>query len=216
MTTSELMGAFPEENRLPGCLGGAAAYVQQLRDILGHLPVDVIDAIVSRLISAYDSNQSVFLMGNGGSAALASHIACDLGKGTAANGIRRFRVLSLTDNVPLITAWANDNSYEDIFAEQIKNFLVPGDICLAISGSGNSPNVLKALKASRALGGYNVGLTGFEGGNMRALCDLCLVVPSDSMQHIEDAHVAISHAVFMAVRSHLATPMRLRATTGKT
>jgi D-sedoheptulose 7-phosphate isomerase len=187
-------------------------YVPELIKVLQKLPNQAINAIVLQLIAAYERGSSVYLFGNGGSAALASHAACDLGKGTSVNGNRRFRVLSLTDNIPLITAWANDARYEDIFAEQIRNFIVPGDISFAISASGNSPNVLNALAISRDLGGCNIGLTGFQGGKMKNLCDLCLVVPCDNMQHIEDSHLAVSHAVFTALRNYIsALPVRASA-----
>ncbi len=119
-------------------------------------------------------------------------------------GRRRFRVLSLTDNIPVMTAWANDARYEDIFAEQLRNFVEKGDIVLAISGSGNSPNILNGLKVARETGAYTIGLTGFQGGKMKDLCDLCLVVPSDNMQFIEDLHVCISHSIFTAVRFQFA------------
>jgi D-sedoheptulose 7-phosphate isomerase len=181
-------------------------YLQRLIEVLRITSVGSIEAIIERLTAAYDMGSSVYLFGNGGSAALASHAACDLGKGTAQNGNRRFRVLSLTDNIPLITAWGNDFSFGDIFAEQLRNFIIPGDVSFAISGSGNSPNVLKALQLSRESGGYNIGLTGFQGGKMRELCDLCLVVPSDDMQQIEDAHVVISHVVFTATRDYINAP----------
>ena len=180
-----------------------SSYVSGLISVLQQLPTETMSLIIDRLIAAYDQGRAVYLFGNGGSAALASHATCDLGKGTAVNGNRRFRVMALTDNIPLMTAWANDSRYEDIFAEQLRNFIAPGDISFAISGSGNSPNVLNALALSRDLGGTNIGLTGFEGGKMKQLCDLCLVVPSDNMQHIEDAHVAISHSVFLAIRDHI-------------
>ena len=186
--------------------GGASRYVSRLMRVLGALDTTIVDAIVERLISAYDFDKSIYLFGNGGSAALASHAACDLGKGTAVDGNRRFRVLSLTDNTALMTAWANDARYEDVFAEQLRNFCSPGDVSFGISGSGNSPNVLNALALSRELGGYNIGLTGFQGGKMTTLCDLCLVVPSDNMQHIEDAHVVVSHAIFTAVRAYVRAP----------
>ena len=178
-------------------------YVPELIKVLQKLPNQAINAIVLQLIAAYERGSSVYLFGNGGSAALASHAACDLGKGTSVNSNRRFRVLSLTDNIPLITAWANDARYEDIFAEQLRNFMVPEDISFAISASGNSPNVLNALAISRDLGGRNIGLTGFQGGKMKSLCDLCLVVPCDNMQHIEDSHLAVSHAVFTAIRNYI-------------
>lgn len=174
-------------------------YFRRLARVLHRLPVSRIDEVTSRLFRAYCENHSVYVFGNGGSAALASHCACDLGKGTATNGRKPFRVISLTDNVPLITAWANDTQYEDIFASQLRPLIQPGDVAFAISGSGNSPNVLHALSAARAAGSFNVGLAGFQGGKMKALCDLCVVVPSDNMQQIEDSHHCVMHAVFCSL-----------------
>jgi D-sedoheptulose 7-phosphate isomerase len=179
------------------------AYFQSVVRTIENMPVATLDEIVTALMQAYESNRTVFLFGNGGSAALASHFACDLGKGTANGSGQRFRVMALTDNVPLLTAWANDACYEDIFAEQLVNFVRPNDIAVAISGSGNSPNVLKALKAARDAGAFTVGLTGFQGGRMRELCDLCMIVPSDNMQVIEDLHLSVTHAIFTALRSRI-------------
>lgn len=178
----------------------AEGYFGELNGVLCSLPYSIVDQITGVLLQAYIENRTVFLFGNGGSAALASHAACDLGKGTAANGRRRFRVISLTDNIPVITAWANDARYDDIFAEQLRNFVKESDIVLAISGSGNSPNVLNGLKVAHEAGAYTIGLAGFQGGKMKELCDLCLVVPSSNMQFIEDLHVCISHAIFTALR----------------
>jgi D-sedoheptulose 7-phosphate isomerase len=166
---------------------------------LERLPVPAIEEVVERLFRAYWQDRAVYVFGNGGSAALASHTACDLGKGTTGNGTKPFRVLSLNDNVSLITAWANDTSYENVFAAQLRPLIQPGDIAFAISGSGNSPNVLRALDVAREAGGFNVGLTGFEGGKMKDLCDLCITTPSGNMQHIEDSHVCVMHAVFLAL-----------------
>jgi len=117
------------------------------------------------------------------------------------NGKRRFRVLALTDNIPVMTAWANDARYEDIFAEQLVNFVQKDDIVLAISGSGNSPNVLKGLSVGREAGAYAIGFAGYQGGKMKALCDVCLIVPSDNMQFIEDLHTCITHSIFTALRN---------------
>lgn len=167
------------------------------------MPLATIDQIVAVLLKAYESNQKIYLFGNGGSAALASHFACDLGKGAANGSLKRFQVLAFTDNVPLMTAWANDARYEDIFAEQLLNFVRPSDVVFAISGSGKSPNVLKALRVAREAGAYTVGLTGFQGGEMKHLCDLCLIVPSDNMQVIEDLHLSVTHAVFTALRAQI-------------
>jgi len=180
-------------------------YFDHVVETIAKLPVPVIDRIVETLLTAYQSGRRVYLFGNGGSAALASHFACDLGKGAANGSDRRFQVVAFTDNVPLITAWANDARYEDIFAEQLINFVQAGDVAFAISGSGKSPNVLKALRVARDAGAITVGLTGFEGGEMKSLCDLCLVIPCTNMQVIEDLHLSVTHAVFTAVRAHIFT-----------
>jgi len=162
-----------------------------------------VDRVVETLLQSFERGRCVYVFGNGGSAALASHVACDLGKGTVNGSEKRFRILSLTDNVALMTAWANDRCYEDVFAEQLKNFVRPRDVAFAISGSGNSRNVIQALKVARGAGAITVGLTGFRGGEMKALCDLCVVVPSENMQIIEDLHVSTTHALFTCVRQRL-------------
>src|SRR3984893_3246993 len=182
---------------------GAEAYLQQVSDVLQRLPFALIDQVVDGLWNAYRDDRAVYLFGNGGSAALASHCACDLGKGTIMKGHRRFRVLALTDNVPLITAWANDASYADIFAEQLRGFLRKDDVVLAVSASGNSPNVLNALTLAQEIGALTMGLTGFEGGKMKSLCELCVVVPSQNMQGIEDLHLSVTHSIFTALRARI-------------
>ena len=181
----------------------ANAYFNGVVQVIAKLPFSTIDRIVDVLMQAFESGRTIYVFGNGGSAALASHFACDLGKGTANGSGQRFRVLPLTDNVPLMTAWANDACYEDIFAEQLMNFVRADDIALAISGSGNSPNVLKALKVAREAGAFTIGLTGFQGGSMKDLCDLCMIVPSDNMQIIEDLHLSAAHAIFTVLRNKI-------------
>src|ERR1700730_5319156 len=178
-------------------------YFQGVSGVLRKLPFAVIDEVTNALWDAYQRNRTVFVFGNGGSAALASHSACDLGKGTAINGNRRFRVLSLTDNVPLMTAWANDQRYDDIFAEQLKPFVQKDDVVFAISGSGKSPNVLNGLQVARDTGARTIGLTGFQGGEMKLLCDLCVVIPSENMQIIEDFHVSVTHSIFTMLRDRI-------------
>jgi D-sedoheptulose 7-phosphate isomerase len=116
---------------------------------------------------------------------------------------RPFRVVSLTDNMPLMTAWANDVGYEEVFAAQLRPFIEPGDIAFAISGSGNSLNVLNGLRAAKKAGGFTIGLSGFGGGQLKVLCDRCITIHSENMQHVEDAHVCVMHAVFVAFRQHL-------------
>ena len=187
------------------------SYFSDLSDMVAKLPYETIDAVTDVLWEAYREDRTLFVFGNGGSAALASHSACDFGKGTVCNGNRRFRVLSLTDNVPLMTAWANDQRYDDIFAEQMSAFIRPKDVALAISGSGNSPNVLNGLQFARDSEARTIGLTGFQGGKMKLLCDLCIVIPSDSMQQIEDFHVAVTHSIFTALRSRIHAAYGIRA-----
>jgi len=181
----------------------AQSYCEALVRTAKQLPCSTIDRVADVLLCAHYHKHAVYLFGNGGSAALASHFACDLGKGTVNGSGHRFRVLSLTDNVPLMTAWANDSHYEHIFAEQLENFVRKGDVACAISGSGNSPNVLNALRTARRAGATTIGLTGFHGGQMKSLCDICVIVPSDNMQIIEDLHLCISHALFTNIRSKL-------------
>jgi D-sedoheptulose 7-phosphate isomerase len=183
---------------------GAKQYFDELQRIAVLLPHEEIDQVAARLVEAHEAGRAVYLFGNGGSASLASHLACDLGKGTAyCNGGKRFRVLALTDNLPTLTAWANDSSYEDVFSEQLRNFVQPRDIVFAISGSGNSKNVLNALRVAREARAATIGMSGFQGGEMKSLCDTCVVVPSNNMQIIEDLHLAMAHSIFRVVYSRL-------------
>lgn len=179
-------------------------YFRDLKTAVENLPHAAIDRVRAELLRAYHDERNIFVFGNGGSAATASHMVCDLGKGTTmARASKRFRIASLTDNVPTLTAWANDVGYEHIFAEQLNNLVLPNDVVLAISGSGNSPNVLRALEVARNAKAVVLGLTGYEGGKMKPLCDVCVVVPSSNMQIIEDLHHSIAHALFTAIRSEL-------------
>jgi D-sedoheptulose 7-phosphate isomerase len=183
----------------------ARQYFEELQRVVVALPHSTINQIADELVKANESGRMVYLFGNGGSASLASHFACDLGKGTAyCNGGKRFRVLAFTDNIPTMTAWANDSNYEDIFAEQLRNFVQPQDIAFAISGGGNSKNVLNALAVAREAGARTIGLAGFQGGKMKSLCDICVVVPSDNMQIIEDLHLSMAHSIFRIVSSRMA------------
>jgi D-sedoheptulose 7-phosphate isomerase len=182
----------------------ARQYFDGLERVFLSLPHDTINRIADELVRANGAGRMVFLFGNGGSASLASHLACDLGKGTAyCNGGKRFRVLALTDNLPTLTAWANDSSYEDVFSEQLRNFVQAEDVAFAISGSGNSKNVLNALRVAREAGATTLGISGFQGGEMKSLCDVCAVVPSDDMQIIEDTHVAMAHSIFRMVHTRM-------------
>jgi D-sedoheptulose 7-phosphate isomerase len=180
-----------------------SSYLEELSATIRELPLQSIDDLVRVFLQAYDRGRTVFFFGNGGSAALASHVTCDLGKGTAPANGKRLRAIALTDNVALITAWANDTRYESIFAEQLENLLQPGDVACAISGSGNSPNILAALRFARQAGAITAGIAGFQGGEMKSLCDVCVVVPSENMQIIEDLHLSIAHSVFRVLRHEI-------------
>ena len=185
----------------PNHLKNAASYFAGLRETLSQLSELTIDRIADTLADAYDENKTTFIFGNGGSASLASHFACDLSKGTTPYcvGRKRFRAIALTDNIPTISAWANDSSYDDIFSEQLRSLVGPGDIAVAISCSGNSRNVLKALAVARQHGATTIGLGGFGGGKMKALCDISLIIPSTNMQFIEDLHLSAAHCIFTLV-----------------
>ncbi len=152
------------------------------------------------LATARDAGRTIFFFGNGGSASTASHMAQDLAKLTIAEGRKRFRTHSLADHMSVILAWANDSSFAEIYAEQIKSYGQPGDVAVGISGSGNSPNVLRALEEARKIGMTTVGFIGTGGGKMKALCDVSVVVPSNNMQHIEDLHHIMLHLVASYLR----------------
>jgi len=186
-------------------IANSYSYFDNYARVVAELPHANIEQVVDLLHETYRRGRQVFLFGNGGSASLASHFACDLGKGTTIPNTpgKRFRVVSLTDNIPLITAWANDTAYEQVFAQQLCNFVEDGDVAFGISGSGSSPNVLVALQAARAAGAITVGLTGFKGGKMPGLCDFCIIIPSDNMQIIEDLQLGIAHALFTVVRHRI-------------
>jgi D-sedoheptulose 7-phosphate isomerase len=181
----------------------AKDYLLAVQGLLARLDHAIVDRMVDVIWRGYEEGRTLFLFGNGGSAALASHFACDIGKGTIAGKRKRLKTIALTDNVALITAWANDKAYDAIFAEQLESLAEKSDIVLAISGSGNSPNVIRGLEAARRIGAETLALTGFEGGRAKPLADLCLVVPSDSMQLIEDAHLCATHAIFLAIRQRM-------------
>lgn len=182
----------------------AKQYFDELQRVASNLSHKGIDEIADTLVQAYESGRTVYTFGNGGSAALASHLACDLGKGTAyCNGGKRLRVLALTDNLPTLTAWANDSGYEDVFSEQLRNFVQVKDVAFAISGSGNSKNVLNALQVARGAGAATVGISGFQGGQMKNLCDICVIVPSNNMQIVEDLHLAMTHSIFRVVYARM-------------
>ncbi|HYA70479.1 MAG TPA: SIS domain-containing protein [Thermoplasmata archaeon] len=166
--------------------------------------VTAVEKIAAALLQARAEDKTVFFFGNGGSASTASHFVTDIAKvagGTEAKGPgKRFRCICLNDNVPGVTAWANDVSYAAVFAGQLRALAVKGDVVVAISGSGNSPNVLEGVRAAREMGLTTIGLTGMGGGKLKDLVDVALVVPSNSMQHTEDTHLVTLHVLTAYLR----------------
>jgi len=178
-------------------------YLEEVQYTLGALPLECIQDVVDVLLSANYVGSTVFTLGNGGSAATASHFMCDLAKGTITPGRPRFRVVALTDNVPLMTAWSNDVAHEDIFAEQLRGLMGRGDVVVAISGSGNSPNVLRAVELAHQMGGITIGFSGFAGGQLSTLVDVPVVAPNNCMEQIEDVHMTLCHLVCTVLRERL-------------
>lgn len=176
-------------------------YIEQIQSTLGILPIFEIIKIIELLKEARIAGKRIYFIGNGGSAATASHFASDLNKGAIRPGLPRFKAIALSDNVPVMTAWANDVKYEDIFSEQLENYIDKGDIVLAISGSGNSPNIVKALELAVLKGAVTVALTGFNGGKVKDIVSLCLVIPNNSMRQIEDFHLLVAHVITECLQS---------------
>jgi D-sedoheptulose 7-phosphate isomerase len=175
----------------------AATYLADLKNVLDRLPLDKLDAIAAAIENAHAAGRQIFIIGNGGSAATASHMMNDLAKGTLGHKgdapWKRFRVIALTDNVSLMTAWANDTDYNHIFSEPLKNLARPGDVLIAISASGNSPNILAAVEAAKQMGLTVLGLGGFSGGRLAQLADVSFVVPSHAYGPVEDVHMILDH-----------------------
>jgi len=177
-------------------------YLAEVARLLQAVREAELEAIADRLWQAYQEDAQIFACGNGGSAAAASHFVIDLSKGVQLPpGARRFRAISLVDNVPALTAYGNDMGYESIFAEPLRNLVRAGDVLLAISGSGRSENVLRAMQIARDAGATAIGLTGRDGGRMGSLAELCLIVPAENMQQIEDTHLAILHALYLDLKA---------------
>ena len=170
-------------------------YFERLKALVDAMPVDRIEAMGETLFQAYRHGKQVFVIGNGGSAATASHMACDLGKNTIGPNLRRFRIMSLNDNMPLLSALANDLGYERVFSEQLVNLIRPGDVLIVISGSGRSPNILEAMRYARGRSATIIALLGFDGGDARELADECVLVPSDDYGLVEDMHMILDHVL---------------------
>ncbi len=184
--------------------GSSKEYLERVGELLEQLP-EQSDRFVESLYQAFEQGRTIFLVGNGGSAANASHFGQDLAKGTLSSmsATRRFRVIPLTDNIGFITALANDEGYDSIFEQQLRNLAQSGDLLVAISGSGNSPNVLRAVEYARSIGMKTIGVTGFDGGKLRQVADESVHIPIEDMGMTEALHGVVFHLVMCRLRERL-------------
>lgn len=173
-------------------------YINKLKTLLDNADVEAISKIIDLLEKTQENRSSVYVIGNGGSSATASHMANDLNVGLKRRGIRKFNVISLADNSPVITAISNDIGYENIFYMQLEDVLRPEDLIIAISCSGNSPNITKAVKYAKEVGSQIVGCTGFDGGELKQLSDVCFHVDAPKGEYglVEDMHMILDHIIY--------------------
>lgn len=171
------------------------AYFDRLKVTIDKISKSDLSDLMNVLVDAKESGKQIFIMGNGGSFATASHYVCDFNKGISMNQDKKFKFICLNDNIPSLMAYANDLSFEDIFVEQLKNFYQKGDIVIGISGSGNSMNVLKAIDYANENGGVTVGLTGYSGGQLIEMVQHNVHIPIDDMQIAEDLHMVLDHCM---------------------
>ena len=175
-------------------------YLNRMVATLQRIKREEISAVIDVLFDAWKMRRQVFIFGNGGSAATAAHMANDLCKLAAVEGKKRFKAFCLTDNTPLMTAWSNDTAYESAFAEQLFNYIEPGDVVIAISTSGNSTNVLRALEVAGEHEATRIGFTGADGGQLKALVDHCVFIPDDYIGRQEDGHLILDHIIATTLR----------------
>jgi len=175
-------------------------YFAELEQMMRGISLAGLQRVLQLLEQAYYESHRIFVMGNGGSAATASHLALDLAKNTIVHGAPRLKAISLTDHVPLITAWSNDTAYEHIFAEQLASLIEPHDVAIGISTSGNSLNVINALLLAKQAQAYTIGLLGAQGGKIKDLVDACVLAPGQNIEQEEDAHMILAHVITRHMR----------------
>ena len=170
-------------------------YITELKQTLDNLDRGEILKFASILDEARLNGNKVFIFGNGGSGSTASHFACDINKGVSVGLDKRHRIIALTDNIPTMLAYSNDMSYDDVFVEQLKNFIEPGDVVVGISGSGNSKNIVKAIEFANTLNNLTVGITGYGGGKLRDIATFSVNANYNDMQISEDIHMMLVHVL---------------------
>ena len=178
-------------------------YLTEMAALLLELSAEEINQAIALFWDNYQGRRRIVFCGNGGSAATASHLPADFQKNMFLEGGRAWECLSLVDSVPLLTAWSNDTEYAQVFAGQAKTWLRPGDLLVAISGSGNSPNILAAVEAAHECGAVTLGWSGFGGGRLAQIAQHNIVVHKHNMQMVEDAHIVVGHLIYTALRDRL-------------
>jgi len=171
----------------------AKNYLGDLKELINTIDINEITEFIKEIENAYKNGKTIFIMGNGGSAATASHFVCDINKGVSLKLQKKFKVLCLNDNIPIMLAYSNDISYDSVFIEQLKNFIMNDDLVIGISGSGNSKNVLNAIEYSNKVGARTFGIIGCDGGKLKDIAQKSLIVRSFDMQKIEDCHMILTH-----------------------
>jgi D-sedoheptulose 7-phosphate isomerase len=187
-------------------------FLSEFADVAGRLSDDDINKAIDLLFDAWMKGNKIFIIGNGGSASTATHFACDLAKTTVVEGKKRFKVTSLTDNVPLLTALTNDDGFASIFVEQLKNLLEKDDVLIAISvhgGSGQdkaglwSQNLLAAIQYAKDNHARTIGMAGFDGGAFKTMTDVCIVVPANSTPYVESWHATLEHLICSSLKERI-------------
>lgn len=176
------------------------SYISTLHQTIDQLPQELITEVINILQKARMQRNQVFIMGNGGSASTASHFVCDLAKNTRHEGLPHYRVIGLTDNMAIFSAYANDEGYENVFAQQLANLIQPGDVVIGISASGNSQNVLNAIQSAKRETVTTIAFTGFDGGRLGPMVDINIHVKSNIIEHVEDIHLMLEHMIVKTIK----------------
>lgn len=188
-------------------------YITGLQQTMDQLPHQLIVDVIGVLHEARLNGNKVFIMGNGGSASTASHFVCDLAKNTRQTGLPHFRVIGLTDNMAIFSAYANDEGYESVFSQQVANLVEPDDIIIGISASGNSRNVLNAIVEAKKHNVKTIGFTGFDGGFLGQMVDINIHVKSNIIEYVEDIHLMLEHMIVKAIKDQTQSEDNMRINT---
>jgi D-sedoheptulose 7-phosphate isomerase len=189
-------------------------YFNQVTDLIEAVDMAQVEEIVEALALAWRNDQRVLLMGNGGSSSTVSHIVADLQKNVQLDTGKALKTLCLTDSTPLLSAWANDSEWSNVFAPQVECWAEPGDVVIGVSGSGNSMNVINGILAANRAGAVTFGLAGYSGGKLKTAAHHCIVVESNNMQQIEDVHMVLLHVIFSDLLQRLKAPIEMLAGVG--